>query len=65
MFKTDNIQSPPGRQEEEEVSAAFLCQSTYTERLIPLLIKEETPLRISDKGEHTDTQTGRSSHKPT
>jgi hypothetical protein len=52
MFKTDNIPSQSGRQEEEEVSDAFLCQSAHTERLIPL-VKEETPLPISDKG---DTQ---------
>jgi hypothetical protein len=63
MFKIDNIQSQSGRQE-EEVSAAFLYQSTDTERPIPPLVKEETSLPISEKGEHTDPQTGRRSHKP-
>jgi hypothetical protein len=41
-----------------------LSQSTYTERLIPPPIEEETSLPSSDKKD-TDTQTGRTSHKPT
>jgi hypothetical protein len=56
MFKTDNIQSPYQREQEEVRCSAQLSQNAYAERLIPPLVEEETPLHSSDGGgeEHTD-----------
>jgi hypothetical protein len=43
MFKTNNIQSPSHREEEEEVGCSGQS-SAYTERLNSPLVKEETTL---------------------
>jgi hypothetical protein len=49
MFNTANIQHT---RERKRRSAALLSQSAYTERPIPLLVEEETPLPSSDRGGH-------------
>jgi hypothetical protein len=41
----------------------MFSQSTYTKRLIPSLVTEETPLPNSDGSGGGGTQTGRRSHK--
>jgi hypothetical protein len=54
MFKIDNVQS----QSERGRSAVVLSQSAYTERPIPPLVEEETPLPISDGEGETHRQRG-------
>jgi hypothetical protein len=44
MFKTNNIQSPSHREEEEEDVSCFGQSSVYTSRLNSALVKEETPV---------------------
>jgi hypothetical protein len=46
-FNTDKIQSPPERRRR---SSALFSQSAYTERLIPPLIDEGTPLPSGNGG---------------
>jgi hypothetical protein len=52
MFNTANIQFPSKRERGGGGSTALLTQSTYTERYISLLIKEENPHLAATAGIH-------------